>query len=546
MRTIDTENEKTFRHSFDVYLGIDAERYEVAELYCDDALSGYEEQSRVLQRGTKIPLMDLSGGGFRADGEHRPIGERISDSSKYGLIASTIGTSMTLLPSVGTGVIHSEADVDVTVLYSDNDNNLYKYTTTVTLSSSTLGRQITVPAIEGKRMYVERVLFGNAWEWRNDTIISANLDLRGLETVPTSPTLQASEIDFQVINEEDVKLQELGVDTPIWYRSGYINDMCDDRLFYLSDAISVSKGTVSARGMDAVGTFLDDIKMNAYGGLPRFNELGIQCVLCGIFEQSMDGLDVKTVGINPIPPNNEATNFVVFDSSLRDAIARTMMFQSYGTTTGQYLKFVDAGTPTFTLQTVGENVKTINNASLFESEMSRADGIVYGQEYLATKSTTTSTIASESVVAAEIRTYSFSDYYDGVTVSNATIIESTPSYVTYKATETGTCTISGYLIKVTTGSSFSTARRGNRLNKTIEIDEIYGNVLRRFTAMYDSIYLSLNTNNKLYSFTWRGDPRLNPRDYISVNGQEMTIESINLSHTGGGLTSTIKARKGFL
>lgn len=61
----------------------------------------------------------------------------------------------------------------------------------------------------------------------------------------------------------------------------------------------------------------------------------------------------------------------------------------------------------------------------------------------------------------------------------------------------------------------------------------------------------LNRSNKTGSFTWKGDPRMQPRDvftfvYKDGTTEERTIESINLKHEGGGTVATITYRKGIV
>lgn len=61
----------------------------------------------------------------------------------------------------------------------------------------------------------------------------------------------------------------------------------------------------------------------------------------------------------------------------------------------------------------------------------------------------------------------------------------------------------------------------------------------------------LNRSNETGSFTWKGDPRMQPRDvftfhYIDGTTELRTIESINLKHEGGGTVAQITYRKGIV
>ena len=53
------------------------------------------------------------------------------------------------------------------------------------------------------------------------------------------------------------------------------------------------------------------------------------------------------------------------------------------------------------------------------------------------------------------------------------------------------------------------------------------------------------------SFTWKGDPRMQPRDIIHfrrLDGtvEDVTIETITLKHAEGGTTAEITYRKGVI
>lgn len=103
----------------------------------------------------------------------------------------------------------------------------------------------------------------------------------------------------------------------------------------------------------------------------------------------------------------------------------------------------------------------------------------------------------------------------------------------------------------------------------IYADDAYSGML--FLGISDLIYCVLKRSNKKGSFTWKGDPRMQPRDVFTLNlldyallnedeeaitdesGNELygggaadvcTIESITLEHSGGGLSAEISYRIG--
>lgn len=72
------------------------------------------------------------------------------------------------------------------------------------------------------------------------------------------------------------------------------------------------------------------------------------------------------------------------------------------------------------------------------------------------------------------------------------------------------------------------------------------------TLLPDEGFKALMTrSNETGSFTWKGDPRMQPRDvftwhYLDETTELRTIESINLKHEGGGTVATITYRKGIV
>lgn len=80
----------------------------------------------------------------------------------------------------------------------------------------------------------------------------------------------------------------------------------------------------------------------------------------------------------------------------------------------------------------------------------------------------------------------------------------------------------------------------------------YGSTTQRLNILPDEGFKSLlNRSNETGSFTWKGDPRMQPRDvftfhYLDGTTELRTIESINLKHEGGGTVAQITYRKGIV
>ena len=91
---------------------------------------------------------------------------------------------------------------------------------------------------------------------------------------------------------------------------------------------------------------------------------------------------------------------------------------------------------------------------------------------------------------------------------------------------------------------------------TVSFEDFYGGSITGSAIYFNwasRIFKTLlNRSNISYEFDFRGDPNLQPRDYIraDIDGSgtlvDMTIDTIELKHEGGGTVSTITARKGFI
>lgn len=128
-----------------------------------------------------------------------------------------------------------------------------------------------------------------------------------------------------------------------------------------------------------------------------------------------------------------------------------------------------------------------------------------------------------------------------------------PKYIT-KTKYVPTLVVKGY--KVDTILSGGNTIGINRMGITKEIDnKIYGQFTCKdaqdntFTKpSYSSIFLASNIKG---SFTWKGNPHIQPRDVFTFEKMDgtseiCTIERIETTHSGGGMSSKITYRKGII
>lgn len=85
-------------------------------------------------------------------------------------------------------------------------------------------------------------------------------------------------------------------------------------------------------------------------------------------------------------------------------------------------------------------------------------------------------------------------------------------------------------------------------------DPFWGNLIstNEGTLYPNGVYLSrLEDSPITCSFTWKGDPRIQPRDVFTFHrldgtDEEWTFENINITHEGGGTLAEVTARKGIV
>lgn len=112
--------------------------------------------------------------------------------------------------------------------------------------------------------------------------------------------------------------------------------------------------------------------------------------------------------------------------------------------------------------------------------------------------------------------------------------------------------VQGYKITGNVGSNIVTS---NRLGVTKEVKSLFwgrlssnNNGSNYFIPKYDDVFNF--KSNKSGSFTWKGNPHMQPRDVFRLyetDGETYTvctIESIETKHEGGGMISTITYREG--
>lgn len=536
--TIDEANRKTLRPAMSVLCGMDVPQQTIESITINSgSYDGVVGDTETMSPSK--PLMDLAGDGFLNDGSCEPL-----QNNHKGII-SGIGP-MTLT------VIRSERGEKITA---------YGYENGVLTKWEKIGLWNDTFRFDGDtRKVITHIVAGYSWWFDNSTLVSCSGVLRGIETKVENPELQMSEIEIKGYEPNDITdvIGSIGTEYPIFYSAGYIGDMSPMRKFYLSDQIEWEDSVITFKGTDAT-RFLDN-EYAVYVGDANAESGGVKRLLDRldtILTNSKIAHEYRNDYTDGIYANGSA--FLFPKISKRNILAQVVnVCRCNDIYDGNpcYVNYVDAGIPKLWTgkSTEKKRLNDIGKPSVIVEP--KIDTIqVNNWTLYVGASAQIETYTSQGTTYKET-----SDPYYSFTTSAGTISRLSP--YKYKLVRTGSATISGRKILMCDASQegyytpLVVPEGGGGV--TVTIDDIYGftgwidgdGINSDFT--WDSLLAMLKRSNILYEFEYRGDPRLQPRDYIraDVKGDgrltDMTIDSIEFSHEGGGYKQKITARKGLV
>ena len=555
MPTIASENTKPIRQALTVMCGMDVASNMTPSA---TAVSSYDSYNGDV---TGVPLfspfMDLSGDGFLNDGMAKPL-----EADHAGIVAnvnaagnsSTLNISITLSQAAPAGTV-------LKLYYYEGNAELH--TVEMTVTGTTASAVITSTT---GRLHLVKVTAGDSWWFNNDSLISCTVSLRGVETKIQNPELQISDIEIVGYEPNNIldKVAMIGEKSPVYYTSGYPGDMAPVRTFYLSEQIGWEDKKITIKAEDAT-QFLQDDYAGAFIGNPTLDdELG------GI-KKYIDQLHamLNSKGIAHTFSNiyntglyNDGQGMLFTNKPIRDHIAQAVNLFRFARGSIYtpdpypcYINYVDAGIPRLWTGRDTSSYWVIDDIANLRIDVNRKPKEVrmninwYQAE---------SSAQVQSLSISGTKTVNVSDPYWTFSTNSGTITKLSP--YAFKLKANGTATVSGRKLITYDGDAETftpykrTAADGVDI---VELDDFDG--LQEGYGYggggYDSFWPGamdqlLNRELLTYSFTWRGNPLIQPRDYIKVkiDGQyiDMTIDTVTLEHTDGGLTSQIVARKGWI
>lgn len=584
MPTINEENLKPLRRALDVVCGIDASttttNFSPRINGTIDPSSGlFPSNAKLQEIGIRARLMDLSGEGFENDGLAIPATEEaLADSSKYGWLTGFFSDE-------DGYICNQSGDRSPLVLSALHAPSYWSVNAqdAIPAQKSIILRQGETVTYErwtpNTRVIFDRIVPGIAMQFTNAELVSCNVDLRAVETAVDNPTLQASELEITAYFPNDYSdiLSELMEDAPMWYTAGYFGDMSPIRKFYLAEPIELENNLIRLYGQDATKYLDAEYSGSITGALSSWHPLGlVDTVLTerGGLVPFADRVStmLTNAGIAHDYENNAtAAEYSRGEGQLlanmpkRDIISQAVNLLNFevdfnGEMFPVRFEYVDAGIPKLTINGTKVPYEIPTEVDLKRVTESRIKSVT-GNTYSVSVAKSAE-IATEEVSGAIIK--DLSEPYWSVTAAAGTI-KSLGAY-RYKLTGSGSIKVSGRAVRLfdnmsSIGSSadytpYKLPRYTEYDGITVTLDDINGlhSILGDATSgsspghncMEEIAEQLVARSNVTYEFTWRGDPRIQPRDWVVVNGIDMTIETISLDHEEGGLTSTITARRGFI
>lgn len=476
-------------------------------------------------------------------------------SGKYGLVLATGATATITVTASQTipAVAFSFPRGTGTLTYTYNGNTV----TTPIRNAVTIPVDATSASIEidaTSKTVLSSLRSGALFEWTNNELISVRLDLRSnLDRV--NPSFEVSSIEIRAYYPEDLSeiMQVFGEGVPIWYYAGYDDDFSETRNFYLSQPATQEDGIITISADDA-SYLLEDghIETQVLQTARRNGMLRLYRWMVKAVEDC--GIQVRCEAEPSVQTGNIWRSIVFLDGSTREHIANIMTYSRLG---GWYPRYVDAGIPTIEWseptpkwhiyeEDCGEVVRRVErtiNKLTTDSDYGLISDAVCQDDY--------EVIQTAKVREGKRTTLNFSDsWWWAYSITRVRrYIWQTLDSVQWISDFTGEATVRGK--ECTWEMSSKTIRSSDRVGYTEKIDPVtVGGVdVSGGATIYPNYDWVFNRSTKGGSFRWKGNPKMQPRDvfyFHRLNGDVIvcTIETIELTHEGGGTCADISYREG--
>jgi hypothetical protein len=526
-----------------------------------------------------MQLADLADEGFTLDGTvdlYDPTAAG-SEFGKIGLLSAPGGNLSVVVSaqSVIPVLTIETRDSEGTITAGGNSYTLQQYTVIpVNATSVTLHFNNSSAT---KRLQVGSIFAGISASFDNESIISCNLSLQS-DLKPDNPTLPISSIEMTALYREDLSaaISAMPDNAPITYYSGYPGDYSPTRQFYLSEPATIKNGVIELHGEDSV-RFLDGVDVGCEWFTCKTKKSA--WAISNWITKKLTAAGVPVISHMPAQSGTSTgdEDMIINAGSLRDHIANIM---NLCRSDAYFPSFVDAGRPRLTINKPTASY-TINEADCgdVETAYDRQIAVIKTDDDHGVKPIVYSGIENEELEIDKKVTmnkrYTINGDSDSyywkyeVTGQSVNVVWQNPLSFAYRPTRTSYKTtvngktvwrdlvdVEGYRV-VFNDSSKTLRPADNRSGAEMDFSPmIYGAIIQSnsdntYTRLYPIFDAIFDRSNVTGSFTWKGNPKMQPRDvfnFVRLDGttEVCTVEAIELKHERGGLSATISYRKGIV
>ena len=542
-------------------------------------------------------IADLAGDGFPLDGSHVLFDAAETPSSSNGKLGlrGTAGQNLAVTISAAATMTAVTVSTRRTATIAVGGTTYPATGLNVIPINAASATLILSPTDPNGRAEIDYIVPGIILTATNDTLTRCTLALRGnLDVIDHS--WEESEIEFQMYYPYDISSSFAYVQNewPITYQAGYDGDLSPERKFYLSDAITMENNIITIRGVDASHLLSER----------TINESTFTTMRNSVYKDIYDYFvgNIRWSGITIVreqkwnqPWSGAVQSVLIPEMTARDLVAGVMNLTMNHTRGSNHygMQFVDAGIPTVEHGdgTVYGNIWTIRKSDCGEWQETRERAIAkIKNSNEERKFNETFTVSNKErilftetpdpyyIPASEVKNItpmkrgevldlSYDSFYSLASGNvNLDSITATPSRGFFKALNDSVLRydrnlgayvldhekiVSGYPIAITGGvSSFSNP--DGLPGQIIEMEPfIYGIITDsngETVLNYPSLF---KRSTHTIKFTWKGDPRMQPLDYIrliddtgpAARSTWFRVTNIDLTHEGGGTQAEIEARE---
>ena len=529
-------------------------------------------------------LGDLSGIGFALDGTVTLYGDPLPAGTKVGLRGHVNTTvRMTITGFTGSALTVSGVSGPVSV----NGTQVLASLDGTEVIPAESGDTITFDAPSSiERAVLAWILPGIMLNVTNANLETATLALRGDLDI-LNPTLPVSEIEFTVYSQADIStaLASVPDGTPITYSAGYDGEMSDTRYFYLCEQITQTGNILRVHGQDASAALETEIWSNIWNNLPSQLLKGIYSWI----KKTITGAGITLLNVEADPPANGSavglprTWIGIPSQPKRNIIGFWMSRLRHDYPVGLfsngitefYLDFVDAGRPSlrWTKRTTSWSLDQEDCGDWQLTTERQLNKITQPLIRIREGVDVVQEDRTNDPVGSNITIF-LNDYITSVISANPEfqVIDFGMDWITYKWASTpagwivgGRQLLQDEIQAVNTTNRLGTAGTVEYTPMVVSKDHIANNSshvgnlqAQDANGVHRQIWPGAYTATQLFarspkggSFTFKGDPRWQPRDYVTITltdatTKQVTVESLMLVHTGGGTYEQVTYREGWI